>query len=223
MPQEITTINLGGVNCYLIKTGKGYVLIDTGFSNKRATLEKKLKDVGCQPGDLKLIFLTHGDTDHAGNGAYLREKFGAKIAMHADDVGMVERGDMSWNRKTKPDKMSFIFRIISSVMPLFIKQDKFEVFKPDLTIDENFNCSEYGLDARMVHLPGHSKGSIGILTSGGDLFCGDFLYNMAGFNFIDDLSDHKTSLEKFNRLNIKTIYPGHGKPFSTEQFRRKYR
>jgi hypothetical protein len=44
MPQEIKTISLllpyklGSVNCYLIETGTGYILIDTGGSNKRADL-----------------------------------------------------------------------------------------------------------------------------------------------------------------------------------------
>jgi hypothetical protein len=36
MTQEIKTINLGGVNCYLIKAGDGFILVDTGFSSKRA-------------------------------------------------------------------------------------------------------------------------------------------------------------------------------------------
>jgi len=41
MPQEIKTINLslpyklGSVNCYLIETDGGFILIDTGSSNKR--------------------------------------------------------------------------------------------------------------------------------------------------------------------------------------------
>jgi hydroxyacylglutathione hydrolase len=93
MPQEFTAINLIGVNCYLLKGITGCALVDIGFSNKRDFLEKRLKDSGCLPGDLKLIILTHGDMDHVGNAAYLREKFGVKIAIHADDVGMVERGD----------------------------------------------------------------------------------------------------------------------------------
>lgn len=198
-------------------------MIDTGFSGKRAFLEKKLNDLGCQPGKLKVIILTHGDIDHAGNAAYFREKYGAKIAMHADDAGMVERGDMSVNRKTKPDKMSLIFKVLSSVMSLFIKPGIFDGFKPDLTIDESFELSPYGLDARVIHLPGHSKGSIGVLTAGGDLFCGDFLYNMLGFNMIDNLSDHRTSIEKLKKLNIRIIYPGHGKPISIDRFRRKFR
>ena len=105
MPQEIKTISLllpyrlGSVNCYLIQTATGYILIDTGCSNKRADLEKEIESVGCKPGNLKLIVLTHGDFDHAGNAACLRKKFGTKIAMHYDDSGMVEHGDMFWNRK----------------------------------------------------------------------------------------------------------------------------
>jgi glyoxylase-like metal-dependent hydrolase (beta-lactamase superfamily II) len=218
MSQAITAINLGGVNCYLIRADEDYMLIDTGYSSRRATLEEKLKDAGCQYGNLKLIILTHGDADHAGNAAYLRDEFGARIAMHSDDTGMVESGDMSVNRKAKPDEMSFVFRMMSRVMPLFIRVGKLEVFKPDLTIDEDSDLSGYGFDVSVVHLPGHSKGSIGILTKDGDLFCGDFLYNMLGFSMIDDMSDHRTSIEKLRKLDVKTIYPGHGKPFPMTGF-----
>ncbi len=69
MPQEIKTIrlllpyHLGSVNCYLIETDTGYILIDTGGSNKRTDLEKELASAGCKPGYLKLIVLTHGDFD----------------------------------------------------------------------------------------------------------------------------------------------------------------
>nr|MDO8075676.1 MBL fold metallo-hydrolase [Candidatus Freyarchaeota archaeon] len=73
---------LGTVNCYLIKTDTSYILIDTGCSNKRTELEKELESAGCKPGNLKLVVLTHGDFDHTGNAAYLREKFGTRIAMH---------------------------------------------------------------------------------------------------------------------------------------------
>lgn len=232
MPQEIRTINLGGVNCYLVKTGDGYILIDAGFSAKRADLEKRLESAGCRAGNLKLIILTHGDSDHADNGAYLCDKYHAKIAMHAADAGMVERGDMSWNRKVKPDKINIIFKLMMSLMPLLAKGHKLQTFKPDFTIDEGFDLAEYGFDAKVLHLPGHSKGSIGILTTGGDLstlpsiagpalFCGDLLYNFfgkPGCLYIDDLADFKASIEKLRGLEIKTVYPGHGKPFPLEQF-----
>ncbi len=138
MSQEINVIDLGGVNCSLVKTAAGYILIDTGFEAKRAFLEIALERAGCRSGNLHLIILTHGDSDHADNAAYLRNKFGARIAIHTDDAGMVERGDMSWNRKTRPDKHAFIFRLMAAVIPLFVRGSKFERFSPDFIIDENF-------------------------------------------------------------------------------------
>lgn len=222
MAQEIKAINLGGVNCYLVKTGSGFILIDSGFKSKRARLEKELSGAGCKPGDLELLILTHGDSDHADNCGYIREKYGAKIAMHKDDAGMVERGDMGWNRKAKPDRISLLFNIMSHV----VKPSRFATFKPDFFVSEDFDLSAYGFDAKIIHLPGHSKGSIGILTVAGDLFCGDLLYNFLGRPralFIDDLADFTASIEKLKKLNVKTVYPGHGKPFPPQRFMKKDR
>jgi hydroxyacylglutathione hydrolase len=216
MAQQISVIDLGGVNCYLVKTPPGFILIDTGLQAKRAFLEKALERAGCNSGNLDLIMLTHGDSDHADNAAYLQKQFGAKIAIHADDAGMVECGDMSWNRKVRPDKHAFIFRWMAAVVPLFVRPSQFEVFTPDFIIDENFSLAEYGFDAQVLHLPGHSKGSIGILTATGDLFCGDFLYNILGrpsCYYIDDLAAFNTSLSSLKAQKIRTIYPGHGKSF----------
>jgi hydroxyacylglutathione hydrolase len=207
-------INLGGVNCYLLAAGDGFILIDTGFRGKRAQLEKHLEDFGCTQGKLKIIVLTHGDMDHADNCAYLRSKYGCKVAMHKLDSEMVEMGDMSRNRKAKPDKMSLTFRLMGFVVSIFLKgANRFEKFTPDIIVDEGFDLSTFGLDAKILHLPGHSKGSIGILTGDGKLFCGDFAYNMFGFGYVDDIADHNSSMEKLIQLKIDTIYPGHGKPF----------
>jgi hydroxyacylglutathione hydrolase len=212
-------INLGGVNCYLVKTAASYILIDTGFVTKRGDLEKALERAGCQPGTLSLVILTHGDVDHAGNAAYLQKKFGAKIAVHTYDAGMVERGDMGINRKLRPDRLDFVFRLMSKGVALFFPGGQFEVLNPDVVFTEEISLAEYGLEARVVPLPGHSKGSVGVLTAAGDLFCGDLLYHLWGKPqclYIDDMAAFTASLDKLKRLKVKTIYPGHGKPFPPE-------
>ena len=202
------------VNCYLVRTGDGFVLIDTGRTSKRGVIEKELESAGCRPGDLRLIVLTHGDFDHSGNAGYLRENFGTQIAMHEDDSGMVERGDMLWNRK----KQNIFIRIISK---LFFRLSKSDRFKPDLYIDEGYAFSGYGSDARVLDIPGHSKGSIGILTASGDLFCGDLLANVDKpdmWSIIDDSVAAQASVEKLKSLQINIVYPGHGQPFPMELF-----
>jgi hydroxyacylglutathione hydrolase len=220
MPQGIKTIRLllpfkmGAVNCYLIETSSGYILIDTGSSNARADLEKELESAGCRPGNIELIAITHGDFDHTGNAAYLGKKFGSKIAMHLDDSGMVERGDMFWNRS----KGNVLLRMMSPILFGFGKSQR---FKPDLYVDEGFDLSEYRFDARVLHLPGHSQGSIGILTAGGDLICGDLLENVekpALGSIMDDLAAANASVEKLQGMEIDTVYPGHGQPFPMKKF-----
>lgn len=220
MPQEIKTIELpiklgliklGAVNCYLVKSGTGYVLIDTGPSNRRSCIEQELEDGGCTPENLELIILTHGDFDHTGNADYLREKFDAKIAMHYGDLEMVRHGDMFWNRKGH-----FLIKMIAPVLFGFGKSER---FRPDLHIDDEHSLSEYGFDAKVIYLPGHSKGSIGILTDDGDLFCGDLLINNEEptlNSIIDDNEEANESVEKLKSLELKTVYPGHGKKFSMD-------
>jgi len=234
MTVEIKIINLGGVNCYLAKTDVGYILLDTGFLSKRAKLEQELEAAGCRPGNLNLILLTHGDTDHTDNAAYLRDKYGAQIALHALEAPLVEHGDMSATRKPKPDKIGFMFRVLIPLAPVLFKSNAFQCFKPDFTVDEGFNLAEYGFNAQVIHLPGHSRGSIGVLTDeiisptqpGPIVFCGDLLYNFLGrpsCQLIDDVADFNGSIEKLRRLGVKTVYPGHGKPFTLEQFLRQSR
>lgn len=223
LPQEIKPIRLslpfklGSVNCYLVETDTGYILIDTGSSSSRANLEKELVSAGCQPGNLQLIVLTHGDFDHTGNAAYLRKKFGAKIAMHADDSGMIERGDMFWNRTSG----NMLTRMMAPLLPALFGFGKSERCTPDLHIKDGYALSEYGFDAQILSIPGHSKGSIGIMTAGGDLFCGDLLENMdkpALNSIMDDLAAANASVEKLKEFAIRTVYPGHGEPFPMERF-----
>ena len=225
MLQEMETINLplpykmGSVNCYLVKTKTGHFLIDTGCSKQRSLMKSQLESAGCTPDNLKLIVLTHGDFDHAGNCAYLREKYGARIAMHHDDSGMVEHGNMFWNRK----KGNILIRTIASLLFGFGKAQRFE---PDLRIDDGYDLSSYGFDARVLHIPGHSRGSIGILTANGDLICGDLLENRdkPGLNSImDDKVAASASVEKLKGLRIHTVYPGHGKPFPIDSFIQNHR
>ena len=200
------------VNCYLIQTAAGHFLIDTGGANARKELQGELERAGCQPGSLQLVLLTHGDFDHIGNAAYLRSAFGARIAMHRDDLGMAERGDMFANRK-RPNIL------IRTLMPIFSGFGKAERFTPDVFLDDRYDLSQHGFKAKVICLPGHSKGSIGILTACGELFCGDLFMNTKGpilNSLMDDPTTAKASIASLENLKIRTVYPGHGRPFAME-------
>jgi len=205
-------LRMGRVNCYLVRTAAGHILIDTGGSNARKELHRELESVGCMPGSVKLVLLTHGDFDHIGNAAYLRSVYGARIAMHLDDSGMAERGDMFANRK----RSNFLLR---ALIPIFSGFGKAEQFTPDVLLDEDCDFSPYRFEAKVICLPGHSKGSIGILTASGELFCGDLFMNTNGpmpNSLMDDPTAAKASITGLESLRIRTVYPGHGQPFAME-------
>ena len=103
---------------------------------------------------------------------FLKNKYGVKIAMHANDSGMVKNGDQNWNRKINPDRVSIFGRIIIFISSHLASSNHFKQFEPDILLVDGQDLSNYGLAAKVLHLPGHSKGSIGILTDDGDLFCG---------------------------------------------------
>ena len=200
---------MGSVNCYLIKASTGYIMIDTGCSGRRTELEKQLLSAGCRPGNLQAVVLTHGDFDHSGNAAYLRKKFGARIVMHHDDSGMIESGNIFWNRS----KSNILVRMLAPVLFRFGKSERFE---PDSYVEDGDDLSGNGFDAKVLHIPGHSRGSIGILTGTADLFCGDLLENIDKpklNSIMDDPTTANASVGKLSKLGIRTVYPGHGKPF----------
>ena len=218
-------LGLGSVNCYLVASGAGRVLIDTGVSGRRSELLRALSLAGCTPANLKLIVLTHGDFDHGGNAAFLRKRFGARVAMHIKDAGMVEYGDMFWNRKQDNP-------VLRAIAPLVFRLPPSDRFRPDVLLEDGVNLAEFGWDAQALNLPGHSSGSLGFLTRAGELFCGDLFVNSKRpvlNDLMDDLAAARASVERLKGMGVKTVYPGHGGSFewkdldTTETQRKKKR
>jgi len=231
MSREITTIEcplrlmgfirMGTVNCYLIKTEAGFILIDTVVPGKQDYLDNRIENAGCHPGDLKLIVLTHGDLDHIGNGAYLQRKYGTKIGIHPIECPAIETGDASLSRKHQPLLPRLVFGLVLNLIIMLSRFGRLETFSADLCFNEGDDLSAWGLDAKILHLPGHSRGSIGVLTADGDLFCGDLLWNSSkpeAHSILDSHADFERSVEKLNHQKIWEVFPGHGKPFRWEQF-----
>lgn len=108
---------------------------------------------------------------------------------------------MFWNRNKGN-------RIIRKLAPVLLGFGKADRFSPDLLVEDGYDLSTYGLDARVLSLPGHSSGSIGILTANGDLFCGDLFTNTSApalDEIMDDPAAAKASLERIQGLGIRTV------------------
>ncbi|HOU10920.1 MAG TPA: MBL fold metallo-hydrolase [Clostridiales bacterium] len=206
-PGQIIRIPCGMVNCYLI-VGQGQcVLVDTGASNSRKKVYDAVKDY-----PVSLIVLTHGHYDHIQNAAYLAEKLNAKIAMHADDAELIaNQAAQKACGRTPVQKISALF---SNLAPSAVKIDP---FRPDFFVSGGQTLEQYGIDAKIIELKGHTKGSIGILVNGGaDFIVGDAMMNIfkvtEPFLFVnyDDLRASMKIIEDSGA----TVYPGHGRSYT---------
>jgi len=231
----VIPIDLVGVNSYLVAAKNGYVLVDTGghltmdktFDNRRKKLMEALAAVGCTKGELRLILLTHGDNDHVANAAYLRKEFDAPIAMHHGDLELVE--DPTLEMMVGSFRyQSVLFKLVFQLMKKKIERltkktlEDFESFTPDLLISDNMKLNDYGLEGTIIHLPGHTAGSIGLLLEDGSLIAGDTLVNdkkpAAAPNAVN-FSDLYKSIGSLRGKNIQTVYPGHGQPFAFSDYK----
>jgi glyoxylase-like metal-dependent hydrolase (beta-lactamase superfamily II) len=76
---------------------------------------------------------------------------------------------------------------------------------------------------RVLHLPGHTAGSIGLLDeSSGVLFPGDVVYDDVLLDELtgSSISDYLTTMERLHDLPVRVVHPGHGDSFGADVLRR---
>lgn len=205
MSSEVTRIKCGNGNCYLVSEGANAVLIDTA----KPPYRDKISEF-CKPYSVRLIVLTHGHFDHCMNAAYLSEKLGAPVAMHKADLGLI-----SDNTSQKLSCRGLLGKIVLSASEKSFRHEKIPPFEPTVWLSEGDSLENYGVEGRIVHLPGHTEGSIGVDVEEKHLFVGDALMNMfypTLSHIFHDESELRKSAEKITALGERTIWFGHGKP-----------
>lgn len=200
---DIHRIVGGNVNCYIVADNDKAILIDTGRKKYREKILEKCKEL-----HVSLIVLTHGHMDHCQNAAYLANALHIPIAMNKKDMNLIPD-----NKKQSLLAKSFLGKIVLSVSLSSFEKDSLEVFEPTIYLKNGDDLDDYGVDATVVELPGHTKGSVGIEVED-NLFVGDALMNMfyptVSMIYVDE-QEMLSSAKYISELGEKTIYFGHGK------------
>ena len=76
----------GTANVYLLVDGDALALIDAGLPGNLRTIAAYVEGIGKGLEQLRYILLTHSHPDHTGGAPALRERTGATILAHPDDV-----------------------------------------------------------------------------------------------------------------------------------------
>lgn len=202
---KIHRIAGGNVNCYIVADNDKAILIDTGRKKCREKILEKCKEF-----HVSLIVLTHGHMDHCQNAAYLANALHIPIAMSEKDRNLIPD-----NRVQPLSAKTCLGKMVLSISLSSFEKDTLEAFEPTVYLKAGDDLREYGIDAKIIELPGHTDGSIGLEIDGDKLFVGDALMNMfyptVSMLYTDE-REMLASAEYISGLGKKTIYFGHGKP-----------
>lgn len=208
---EIHRIKCGNGNCYIISNGTIGILVDTG---KREFVNQVIE--ACKLYNVQLIVLTHAHFDHAENAAQISATLGIPIAMNEKDCNLIESNT---NQSLSAD--TFLGRVVLSVSLKNFSTRTIPKFKPDVLLNDGDSLSDYGIDAQIISLPGHTNGSIGIDVDKKYLLIGDALMNMfypTVSMLFHNRNDMLTSAGKISDYGNRTIYFGHGKPVPNKKW-----
>lgn len=200
----IRRIQCGTDNCYLVANGSNAILVDTGSA---AGYEKVLAE--CSSYTMKLIVLTHVHFDHAENAARLAKHFDIPVAVHQADLELFDSYD-------RQPLISYgtVGRIVLGLSLNDLRNRRIEKPEKLIYVKEGDSLSAYGIDAKVMELPGHTAGSIGIDVAGKELLVGDALDNWlrpAIGHLYSNLDALRESAGKIKALGERTLYYGHGK------------
>ena len=203
-------IKRGISNCYLLTGEGGSILIDACGRSDASFLYENIKNQ-----NVRLILLTHGHPDHTGAASELARRLGAPVAMSREDAALLQNPAGEALRAH-----TVAGRILKLATKSIMGTGKNAAFSPDVWLADGQDLSEYGVDGEVIALPGHTKGSVGVLTGAGDFFVGDAMFNLlrpTGSLVYENREEMDQSVGKIILSGAKRIWFGHGKPMPVEK------
>ncbi len=212
---------LRNLNCYVIKTPEGNLIIDTGFNLEEcySALKEGLEqlEIDIEKTDM---FITHLHSDHSGLAAYIMNKDSTIYMSKKDYNYLSNMDDKRW-------KMLYEFYISEGFseqeMSILWTVNPAKAYAPDTSFDavtfsDNFKFSIGDYEFTCIMTPGHTPGHACIymehekILFSGDHILFDISPNITQWVGVkNSLKDYLDSLKKIQRLEIKTTFAGHRK------------
>jgi len=193
-------------------SGSSTILVDAGPSQGGISrARRRLASARIDPKSVALIILTHGHGDHVGLLAALRSLTGAPLMAHRNAAAALAEG----RDEAVVGRTPALRRLLRILPPAAVGSRT--TVDVDRIIEDEADLSPYGVEARLIPTPGHTDGSVSLLTADGRALIGDmimeFLPGRPRLSLIASnpraLAD---SLRQLLDRGARTFYPSHGRP-----------
>lgn len=193
---DVVGVSSGGSFAWVVRTRSGAALIDAGLDPEAEAILAELKAQGLTADQVHTVLITHGHRDHWGGASKFPR---AKVYVGPGDAALV-RGEQRPKSLAAP--------VLERVLSPGPTPAGLEELKGGETLEVD------GMSFRVVHVPGHTPGSVMYLRDG-LLFTGDSLLGKDGqvvpppSALSDDPAENVRSLRKLLALPFTTIADGH--------------
>ncbi|MDR3325104.1 MAG: MBL fold metallo-hydrolase [Spirochaetaceae bacterium] len=206
---QIERIVVGALatNCYIVPLGAGAAAVVDPGDDADAIVER-LEALALRP---RCVLLTHGHFDHLAALPPLVSHYAMRgvllgVAIHGDDAGFLGKGAY--------EKHCASFRAVAGDAS-YVDGLWRELPEPSRVLKDGDLVERF----TVVHLPGHSAGSVGFYdAAGGVLISGDVLFNCGvGRSDLPESDPAKLEaslLRLFALPPLTRVFPGHGEATS---------
>lgn len=188
---------------------KDFSIIDAGLMGKGRYKIESMQKLGIDLSHVKRIIMTHTHLDHIGCLSEIQKEVpDAELWVHTSEAEPLEKGD---------DRTVYGMDMFKNMCQAqyAIEPGAF-TFKVDRRLEGGENITLGDMDWEVIHIPGHSSGSIGLYNrSGKILIPGDVVYADYAIGRFDlhgaSGPQHKESLLRLAELEVDVLLPGHNR------------
>ena len=221
---KIYQILKGKCNCYLIEYEKKYILVDTSTYSYWEKLKEKLREIMGSDYILFALILTHAHFDRVENAYNLKTKFDCSVFIHKADAPYLEVG-------TNPEMKgtNFCAKIINTIKKIPYIYDSYNYLpcEPNQLIHNELDLYYFGIPGKIIHTPGHTKGSLSLIIDNEIAIVGDTIdgvYRKTIFLFFaQDVEMLIRSWRKLLDCRCVEYLPAHGKSKTYFQVLEQYK
>jgi glyoxylase-like metal-dependent hydrolase (beta-lactamase superfamily II) len=219
------TLSFSATNYYLLECDGGLLLVDAGWAGKYKRFRRELHRLDLDVRCIRFVMVTHHHHDHVALIPSIRKDADCRLIVHRDEIGYMRAGT-THTENTKQYNIGL--RLLDRLISPFVKHayDPIELNENDVVVGgDDYDISDLtGIQGRVVHTPGHSRGSISLVLADGRSFVGDVAMNMLrvfghGYRPIEaeSYSDVYDSWARLLDAGTRHVYPSHGRSFSADR------